>query len=51
VSLESSRSIRKSKRHDFIFKASYTSIESSKVFVLFYSYLNPIKGIADVNLR
>ena len=49
--LESSRSIRKSKRHDSILKASYTSLEGSKIFVFFYSHSNPIKGMADINLR
>ena len=50
MSLESSRSIRKSKRHDFVLKAAYTSLKHSKIFVFFYYHLNPIKGMADVNL-
>jgi len=48
--LESSRAICKSKRHNFVFKASYTSSKRSKVFVFFYSHSNPIKGMADINL-
>jgi len=49
--LESGRSIRKSKRHDFVFKAAYTSLEGSKIFVFLYSHSNPIKCIANINLR
>jgi len=51
VSLESSRSIRESKRHDLILKAAYTSSKRGKVFVFFYSHSDPIKGMADINLR
>jgi len=50
VSLESGRSIRKSKRHDFVLKAAYTSLKRSKIFVFFYCHSNPIKGMADINL-
>ena len=50
MSLESGRSIRKSKRHDFILKVAYTSSKRSKIFVFFCCYLNPIKGMVDVNL-
>ena len=49
--LESGRSIRKSKRHDFVFKASYTSSKCSKVFIFLCSHSNPIEGMADINLR
>ena len=50
MSLESGRSIRKSKRHDFILKAAYTSSKRGKILVFFYCHSNPIKGMADVNL-
>jgi hypothetical protein len=51
VSLEGSRSIREAKGHNLVFEASYTSPKCSKVFIFLYSYSNPIKGIADINLR
>jgi len=50
VPLESGRSICKSKRHNFVFKASYTSLKCSKVFIFLYSHSNPIKGMVDINL-
>ena len=50
MSLESGRSIYKSKRHNFILKAAYTSLKCSKIFVFFYYHSNPIKGMVDINL-
>jgi len=49
--LEGGRSICKSKRHDFVLKVAYTSLKRSKVFVFFSCYLNPIKGMVNINLH
>jgi hypothetical protein len=48
--LESSRSIYKSKRYNLIFETPNTSTEGSEIFIFLYCYLNPIKGIIDINL-
>ena len=50
MSLEGSRFIYKFKMVDLILKVAYTSLKCSKAFVFFYSYLDLIKGIVDINL-